>query len=107
MNSSGKKKQLIRNKFILEYDLFFTVTCGGDYFVTDGNFTMVTSPGFPIGYANNLNCRWTLTTDPHYKVAMTLITLDMEAGSCMFDRVEISNGGLYLFVQFEMRFHSI
>ncbi|XP_046451773.1 cubilin-like isoform X2 [Daphnia pulex] len=69
-----------------------SVTCGGEYFVTDGNFTMVTSPGFPIGYANNLICRWVLTTDPHYRVAITLITLDMEAGSCMFDRVEINNG---------------
>ena len=68
--------------------------CGGEYFVTDSNFTMVTSPGFPMGYANNLICTWTLTADPHYRVAMTLITLDMEAGSCLFDRVEINNGGL-------------
>jgi hypothetical protein len=59
---------------------------------------MVTSPGFPIGYANNLICRWVLTTDPHYRVAMTLITLDMEAGSCMFDRVEINNGGLFRYL---------
>lgn len=54
---------------------------------------MMTSPGFPVGYANNLICTWTLTADPHYRIAMTLITLDMEAGSCMFDYVEIVNNG--------------
>lgn len=86
--------QIIKKKYLDYHSRFlWAVVCGNDFFVTDGNFTMVTSPGFPIGYANNLICTWTLTADPHYRIAMTLITLDMEAGSCMFDYVEIANNG--------------
>lgn len=68
--------------------------CGGSFFVSDENVTTITSPGFPNGYDNNLECTWTLTADPHYRVALTLITLDMEAGFCQFDRVEIADGGI-------------
>lgn len=78
------------------------MACGEEYFVTDGNFTTITSPGFPTGYDNNLICTWTLTADPHYRVAMTLVTLDMEAGSCLFDRVEILNGGNRVEIMFSI-----
>lgn len=54
---------------------------------------MITSPGFPNGYDNNLMCSWTVSADPHYRVALTLITVDMEAGYCQFDRIEIADGG--------------
>ena len=67
--------------------------CGGDYFVTENNFTMITSPGFPTpGYENNLICSWTLTSSPHFRIALTLVTVDMEAGYCQFDRIEIADG---------------
>lgn len=84
--------------FELEYltsceTFYCLVSCGGNLFVSDGNVTTITSPGFPNGYDNNLACTWTLTADPHYRVAMTLVTLDMEAGYCQFDRVEIADGG--------------
>lgn len=100
MNSSGKntmpnKKNLYNglSRYCTPF-IICLVVCGGEYFVTDGNFTMVTSPGFPTGYANNLACTWDLTADPHYRIAMTLITLDMEAGTCLYDRVDIYNGGI-------------
>ena len=69
------------------------VQCGGEFFVTESNWTMVTSPGFPNNYDNNLNCIWTLTSDPHFRIALTLITVDMEAGNCQFDRIEVNDGG--------------
>ena len=78
--------------------------CGGDYFVAENNFTMVTSPGFPTSYENNLLCSWTLTTAPHFRIALTFVTIDMEAGNCNFDRIEISDGcnlSFHFLVSFE------
>lgn len=70
------------------------VECGGEFYVTESNWTMITSPGFPTTpYDNNLNCVWTLRSDAHFRIALTLITVDMEAGNCQFDRIEINDGG--------------
>lgn len=69
-----------------------TVVCGGEYYIAEGNSTVLTSPGFPNGYANNLMCVWTLTTELHNRVTLTFNTINMEAGFCQFDRVEILDG---------------
>ena len=66
--------------------------CGGDYYIGVGNQTVVTSPGYPEGYETNLFCVWTLVTDEHYRIALTLNTLDIEAGSCRYDKVMIYDG---------------
>ena len=64
--------------------------CGGDVYVSESNATaVIRSPGFPDGYAENLQCTWTLTADAHYRVSARFDTLDMEAGSCQFDQVEV------------------
>ena len=51
--------------------------------------TVIRSPGFPNGYANNLFCAWSLSTDPHFRIQIQFNTLDFEGGSCQFDRLEL------------------
>lgn len=66
--------------------------CGGDIFISENNGTVITSPGFPNGYADNLNCLWRLSTDPHFRISLKMNILDMEAYQCQFDRVEVNEG---------------
>jgi len=53
---------------------------------------VVTSPGYPHGYDPDLYCIWTLVTEEHNRITLTLNTLDIEAGSCRFDSVQVYDG---------------
>ena len=44
--------------------------CGGKYSASSGHFT---SPGYPIGYTNNLNCEYKIESRP-----MDYVTIEFE-----------------------------
>jgi hypothetical protein len=73
-----------------------SIQCGGEFFVTEPNWTMITSPGFPNNNEKNLNCVWTLTSNPHFRIALILITVNLEAGNCLLTEaglLEINDRG--------------
>ena len=57
-----------------------------------GSTTTVTSPGYPDGYHPDLFCIWTLVTEEHNRIVLTLNTLDIEAGTCQYDSVRLFDG---------------
>nr|XP_008192422.1 PREDICTED: cubilin [Tribolium castaneum] len=55
------------------------------------NYTTITSPGFPNGYAPNLQCEWILTTIPMNSLRIYFREMDLQPtyGGCYADYVEI------------------
>jgi len=49
---------------------------------------VLTSPGYPDSYADNLNCVWNITAQPGYFVYLVFNDFRLEP---MFDRVSVSN----------------
>lgn len=49
-----------------------------DYYLSPSSNTSVTitSPGYPHGYAPNLNVTWVLHTESHYHINIELIDID-------------------------------
>jgi hypothetical protein len=49
----------------------------------------VTSPGYPNGYANNLDCVWQVLVPQGFRVWSNITNIDMEShGSCNYDYVQ-------------------
>jgi len=70
--------------------------CGGNLTVTD-TFTQLTSPGYPYGYANNLDCIWTLITAVGRSIVIQFTNMSLEAHSyCSYDYVSIAEGSMDL-----------
>lgn len=38
---------------------------------------IITSPGYPYGYAPNLNVSWTIHTEPHYHIEIEFLDVDL------------------------------
>lgn len=56
------------------------------------NSTWITSPGYPNGYANNLNCEWIFTTIPMNRILMFFTAVDLQRNygpACYADYIEI------------------
>lgn len=53
----------------------------------------ITSPGYPYGYAPNLNCTWTLKPDQAgYHASIIFLEIDLEdTFNCLSDYVEVSS----------------
>ncbi|KAF4527382.1 hypothetical protein B566_EDAN015951 [Ephemera danica] len=68
--------------------------CGG-IFTNFSMETMVnfTSPGYPRGYDQNLNCEWIFEAPPTYHIAFWFNTMNLESTEdCLFDYVTIYSG---------------
>ncbi|XP_077993791.1 cubilin-like [Glandiceps talaboti] len=52
-----------------------------------------TSPGYPDGYAINLNCGWIIRTHAGHKLKVQITDLSTEGGpDCVFDKVQFYDG---------------
>lgn len=73
-------------------------TCGFNGVIDISNMTYYnfTSPGFPTGYANGLNCEWIFTTSPENHMALTFTDLDLEvthySSTCWNDKISVYSG---------------
>lgn len=59
-----------------------------------GNFT---SPSYPSIYPNNMNCHWSMTLPPGYRIKLFFPLMDLEdrnilSDSCDFDSVAVYDG---------------
>lgn len=85
-----KVKRLINN-------FTYLVKCGGNDVININalrNYSL-TSPGYPYGYANDLDCEWIFTTIPENHLQIDFYNVDLENllfGNCLTDRVEIYSG---------------
>lgn len=74
--------------------------CGGNLGATSQDNTF-TSPGYPNGYANNLNCLWVITTLPGNRIWLNLTNLDIEGHfTCSFDKIIIYDSECFLWLSF-------
>ena len=71
--------------------LFFSGECGvrNIYLRTDDFITNLTSPGYPSGYRNDLNCLWTVFGRQSRHIVVNILDFQMETG---FDFLTIGNG---------------
>lgn len=61
--------------------------CGGK---VTGSSGVITSPGYPSSYQNNLDCEWIIETEPGTSVFVHIEDLDMEVHSrCIHDYIEV------------------
>ncbi|XP_046374817.2 cubilin-like [Haliotis rufescens] len=70
---------------------FISTSCGGQLtaLYTD---QVLTSPGFPTAYQNNLDCVWTITTDLS-RIKISVTSLNMESSSnCGYDFLKVFDG---------------
>lgn len=65
-------------------------SCGG---ILTNSSGIITSPGFPNSYANNLLCDWDITGPVGKKIAVTFTDMELEhlANTC-FDKIQVSPG---------------
>ncbi|KAJ8306835.1 hypothetical protein KUTeg_014919 [Tegillarca granosa] len=72
--------------------------CGGNFGAV-ATTQVVTSPGYPFGYSNNLDCTWTLHSLPGFRIWINISDIDIEThGTCLYDRLVIfdsNSGGFY------------
>ena len=55
-----------------------TTGCGGLVQLDPaGNATLLTSPGYPASYEDNLNCEWIVQTSPDTRVQLTVLSLNL------------------------------
>ncbi|KAL5010260.1 hypothetical protein ScPMuIL_012565 [Solemya velum] len=77
-----------RTGFRLEY---VTNGCGGELTGPTGNLS---SPGYPEPYPHRRLCVWTITVQTGKYIELTIDDFDLEThSSCMFDVLEVYNGG--------------
>lgn len=72
-----------------------TTNCTENSIVYLNNVTSVniSSPGYPYGYATNLNCTWTLKPDQiGYHAVFLFLEIDLEdSANCLSDYVKVSS----------------
>ncbi|XP_071156308.1 cubilin-like isoform X2 [Mytilus edulis] len=70
--------------------------CGGDVNLTPSSRQQtITSPGYPNGYAHNLNCIWRITAPEGFKVWANITDISLEShGTCNYDYVMLSQAAL-------------
>ena len=67
--------------------------CSYTLYLEEGNRTEVTSPGFPNGYDRGETCRWTVSSDPHRRVRLTVNTLELyNYYQCTSDNITVYDG---------------
>ncbi|XP_034244978.1 cubilin [Thrips palmi] len=67
--------------------------CGAAVHLPAGGKYNFTSPGYPAGYGQHLNCTWVLDTDPGWHLAIFFNDMDLEVTpGCVLDRVLVSTG---------------
>uniref|UniRef100_A0A8C5QLU8 Metalloendopeptidase n=1 Tax=Leptobrachium leishanense TaxID=445787 RepID=A0A8C5QLU8_9ANUR len=74
--------------FNITYD---SVPCGGVFYAPAGNFT---SPAYPK-YAPKMQCKWTISAAPEYKVSLTFSDFELEPMNnqkCSYDYVSVYDG---------------
>lgn len=75
--------------FLIILNLITVPGCGGNLGASNQD-NVFTSPGYPSGYANNLNCLWMITTLPGNRVWLNISTLDLEGHfTCSFDSITV------------------
>lgn len=59
--------------------LFSENRSSNDYYLSPSTNTsvIITSPGYPYGYAHNLHVVWTIHTEPHYHIEIEFIDVDL------------------------------
>lgn len=61
--------------------------CGGTLIANESLQTL-TSPGYPDGYANELQCTWTISTEIGQHIWVNVTDIDTESHvSCSYDAV--------------------
>ena len=97
----SKRVEFFLISWILILETFILVPgCGGNLGATSQDNTF-TSPGYPNGYANNLNCLWVITTLPGNRIWLNLTNLDIEGHfTCSFDRIIIYDSECFLWLSF-------
>ena len=95
----NKRVEFFLISWILILETFILVPgCGGNLGATSQDNTF-TSPGYPNGYANNLNCLWVITTLPGNRIWLNLTYLDIEGHfTCSFDRIIIYDSECFLWL---------
>ena len=58
------------------------------------NNVVITSPGYPDGYDNNLLCTWLVRSAIGQKIAIKVDFLNIEAGSCNYDKLNVFDRNL-------------
>lgn len=72
--------------FIIFYNLILTVPCLSNFTAPMGT---VLSPDYPDGYGNNLNCIWTIISDPGSRIHLSFNDFDLES---QFDFLAVKDG---------------
>ena len=51
---------------------------------------IVTSPGYPFGYAGNINCTWLVTTEPGHHMSVDVLDINIEGrnDTCRYDTLK-------------------
>jgi len=80
--------------------------CGGILEVGE-ELRNLTSPGFPTGYQNNLDCVWTITAPAGWHVWANITDINMEAGyRCRYDSLSFYTGQCcLLYCMWALLFH--
>ncbi|CAH1796304.1 unnamed protein product [Owenia fusiformis] len=68
--------------------------CGGFITLQDRGTKLITSPGYPIGYSNNMKCIWLIQAPVHKRVKVDITDVDLEEHgefACV-DHLELREG---------------
>lgn len=69
--------------------------CTEEIYLNDAlNNVVITSPGYPMGYDNNLLCTWLVRSAIGKKIAIKVDFLNIEAGSCQYDKLNMFDKNL-------------
>ncbi|XP_033761795.1 cubilin-like [Pecten maximus] len=66
--------------------------CGGTLNPSEYQMMTVISPGYPNGYADNLDCVWHVTVQTGSVVWFNITDINMEGGSCGYDYLAVYDG---------------
>lgn len=71
-------------------DSYTNATCGQRMHLTPTQATYITSPGYPFGYASNLNCTWDVATDPGHHIVVSIMDINIEGrnDTCRYDTLK-------------------
>lgn len=69
-------------------------TCGGTFDIGTLENTTFTSPGYPNGYSQNLNCTWIFSTPPMNHLHLTFLDINLSnyaSNFCIGDYIMLYN----------------